>query len=278
MYQSFHHDDTGRPALDLRAAAARKMPDLSSLPALDEDERQIAIRTWRGRMVNEHCSAQVWASLLPQLLRAAVPAELLAAIPEAAADELRHAEACAGVVAALGGDPFAPLPEPPPLPDHADVGALEAALRNVVSVGCMSETIAVSVIRAEHAELEGGPLADVLEHILADEIRHARFGWTVLGFLAPRLDTAAKQRLEAYLVDAFRHQIEWEIPRLPVVPGRRAELAEAGVCDGGFARELFFETIESVIVPGLAQAGLDALPAWQQARREAFTHGVPHES
>ena len=42
MFQSFHHDDTGRPALDLRAAAARTRPDLTALPALNEEERQIA--------------------------------------------------------------------------------------------------------------------------------------------------------------------------------------------------------------------------------------------
>ncbi|MES2638667.1 MAG: ferritin-like domain-containing protein [Myxococcota bacterium] len=268
MESRFNHDANGQPLLDMRRAGAARRPDLSALPALTEAERQTAIRTWRGRMVNEHLSAQVWASLVPQLMRAAVPPELLTSLPAAAADELRHAEQCAGVVIALGGEAVAPLPEIAPLPEHADVGPLEAALRNVISVGCMSETIAVSIIRAEQAELEGGPLGDLLGTILADEIKHARFGWTVLGMLAPRLDDAARARLSAYLVDAFVHQVTYEVPKLPVVAGRRSELAEAGVCDGGFARELFVDTIETIIVPGLENAGLAAAVAWQRARLE----------
>jgi hypothetical protein len=278
MDARFTQDAEGRGILDLRRAAARRRPDLTGLPALSDEERQIAIRTWRGRMVNEHLSAQVWASLVPQLMRAAVPPELLPALPAAAADELRHAEQCAGVVLALGGVPVAPLPEIEPVPEHADVGPLEAALRNVISVGCMSETIAVSIIRAEHAELDGGPLGDVLAAILADEVAHARFGWTLLGRLAPRLDDAARARLSAYLVDAFVHQVTYEVPKLPVVLGRRAELAEAGVCDGGFARDLFVDTIETVIVPGLEKAGLAAAAAWRQARAETVAFLPAHDA
>jgi hypothetical protein len=152
------------------------------------------------------------------------------------------------------------------------VGALEAALRNVLSVGCMSETVAVAVIRAEQAELEGGPLGEVLAEILADEVAHARFGWAVLGALAPRLDDAARARTDAYLVDAFAHQIRWELPKLPVVAGRRPELAAAGVCDGGFAREVFFDTLRDVIVPGLEAAGLRAGAALQRALDETLPH------
>lgn len=268
MNACFDAQPDGRPLLDLRAAAESHRPDLSTLPALTDGERRVAIATWRGRMVNEHCSARVWAALLPQLMRAAAPPDLLAALPVAAADELRHAAQCAGVVVALGGEAVAPLPTLEPLPEHDDVGPLEGALRNVISVGCMSETVAVSVIRAEHAELEEGPLGAVLAEILADEVKHARFGWAFLGRCAPRLDDAARARLSAWLVDAFAHQVRWEVPKLPVVPGRRAELAEAGVCDGGFARALFLDTIETVIVPGLTQAGLDAGPAWRRARAE----------
>jgi hypothetical protein len=126
-------------------------------------------------------------------MQSAVDADLLAQLPAMIADELRHAEQCAGVVVALGHAPIALLPPITPLPVHADVGPLEGALRNVLSVCCMSETVAVSVIRAEHAELEGTALGGVLGLILADEIQHARFGWGMLGRLAPRLDDCARE-------------------------------------------------------------------------------------
>lgn len=268
MHTHFNHDGRGEPVLDLAREAAARRVDLSGLPALSAEERQEAIRTWRGRMVNEHLSASVWAALVPQLMRAAAPATALASAAAAISDELRHAEQCAGVVLSLGGAPVARLPELSPTPEHEDAPPLEAVLRNIVSVGCMSETIAVSIIRAEHAELEHGPLGAVLAGILADEVSHARFGWSLLGLLLPRLDAAGRARLDRYLIDAFVHQVTYEVPKLPVVPDRRAELAEAGVCDGGFARALFVDTVQSVIVPGLERAGLAAGAAWTQARRE----------
>jgi hypothetical protein len=263
---AWSEDAQGRPILDLRAEGALNRPALDDLPELTPDERAMAVRTWRGRMVNEHASAQVFAGLVPQLMRAALPGALQAEVPSMIADEYRHARQCAGVVLALGGDPVAPLPTIQPLPDHADVSPLEAVLRNVISVGCLSETVAVSVIRAEHAELEGSTLGGVLATILADEVQHARFGWKLLGMLAPRLDADARARTSRYLVDALRHQIAWEVPKLPVNLGLRAELAMAGVCDGAQARELFFATIGEVVVPQLEAAGLDGRAAWAAAQ------------
>lgn len=269
MPNHFHQDASGAPILDLRAAAARRRPDLTGLPALSDAEVAMAARTWSGRMVNEHISAQVFAGLVPQLMRAAAPSELQAAVPAMISDELRHAEQCAGVVLALGHDPVAPLPTIVPLPDHADAAPIEALLRNVLSVCCLSETIAVSIIRAEQAELDGTPLGGILKEILADEINHARFGWGLLGRVAGDLDAPTRERLSEYLVDALAHQIEHEVPRLPVNLGLRDEIAQAGVCDGGLARELFFTTVEAVIVPQLDAAGLRATDAWAAAQRLA---------
>lgn len=266
MNAAWSEDAQGRAILDLRAEGALLRPVLDDLPDLTADERAMAVRTWRGRMVNEHASAQVFAGLVPQLMRATVPGALQAEVPAMIADELRHARQCAGVVLALGGDPVAPLPSLQLIPDHHDVSPLEGVLRNVISVGCLSETVAVSVIRAEHAELEGTALGDVLATILADEVQHARFGWRLLGLLAPRLDAAARARTSRYLVDALRHQIAWEVPKLPVHLGLRSELAKAGVCDGAQARELFFATIGEVVVPQLQAAGLDARAAWAAAQ------------
>lgn len=267
MTPSFHHTDAGgNPVLDLRAAAARRRPDLADLPDLRPSERGVAVRTWAGRMVNEHVSARVWAHLLGQGVAAALPADVLAGIAEAIGDELRHAEQCAAVVLALGGDPVAPLPPLPEVPTHDDAPPLEAFLRNLISVGCMSETVAVSVIRAEQAELDGTALGSVLDRILADEVAHARLGWRVLGLCAPQLDAATRARLSAYLVDAFAHQVLHEVPKLPRLGPVRPELARAGVCDGSAARDVFYATLETVIVPGLQAAGLDAAHAWAVAR------------
>lgn len=253
--------------LDLRGPAARRRPDLGDLPALSDAERAMAARTWRARMVNEHISARVFAALVPQMMRAGLDPERIAELPAYAADELRHGELCAAVVLALGHEPVAPYPALEPVPEHEDAPPLEALLRNLISVCCLSETVAVSVIRAEHAELEGSALGEILGQILADEIRHARFGWRLLGELAPTLDEATRARLSRYLVDALAHQLAYELPRLPLNAGLRPELAQAGVCDGAFARTLFLDTVEQVIVPQLEAAGLSARAAWSEALR-----------
>ncbi|HCH61251.1 MAG: hypothetical protein CL927_12455 [Deltaproteobacteria bacterium] len=266
MRKNFHQDHDGGAVLDLRCAAARRAIHLPDLPELSPEARQMAIRTWRGRMINEHISAQVWSALVGQLLRAAIPPELLAGVAEAVSDELRHAELCAAVVEALGGTAVARLPPIEDVPDHSDVGALEGVLRNVISVGCMSETVAVAVIRTEQAELDGTALGEVLSSILADEVSHARLGWKLLGACAPLLDAGTKQRLSAYLVDALAHQIEHEVPMLPILGAVDPNAAAAGVCDGGFARSVFLDTIEQVIVPGLERAGLSASEAWARAQ------------
>lgn len=268
MRPFFTQDRDGNAVLDLRREGAARRPALAdgALPDLEDAERAEAVRTWRGRMVNEHVSAQVWAGLLPQLLAAAVPPGALVSVADAIADELRHAELCAGVVLALGGEPIARLPAIVPVPRHADVAPLEAALRNVISVGCLSETIAVSVIRAEHAEIEAGPFGAILASILADEVQHARVGWSLLGVVAPLLDPAARARIDAWLVDALAHLVAWEIPKLPVVSGRRPALAQAGVCDGLAARTLFSDTVGQVIVPGLEKAGLAGRAAWERVQ------------
>ena len=275
MQQHFRQDAAGQPLLDLREAAQARRPKLDDLPTLSAAERRQAVATWRGRMVNEHISAQVWAGLVAQLMAATAPPAVLAAVPSAIADELRHAEQCAGVVLALGGEPVAPLPPLAPMPTHPDVGPLEGALRNLISVGCLSETIAVSIIRAEHVELDGTSLGEVLRSILADEIQHARLGWRVLGLCAPLLDDAARARLSAYLIDALAHQIAHELPLLPSLSQPTEALAQAGVCDGGAARSLFFDTIEQILLPGLASAGLDAADAWTQARQRALHPTTP---
>jgi len=92
------------PVLNLTNEAAKIAIDPASLDltSLDESGRQAAIATWRGRMVNEHISARVFAALIPQMMRAEIDGARQAAVAEMIADELRHARQCAAVVIAFG--------------------------------------------------------------------------------------------------------------------------------------------------------------------------------
>lgn len=243
------------PVLDLTAEAAPLVAGVGPLPALDDGQRQVAIATWRGRMVNEHASARVFSALVGQAMAAGLSAQRQTQLAEFACEELRHARQCAAVVLAFGGEARAPLPALPKVPDHDDVEPLEALLRNVLSVCCLSETVAVALIRAETLQIGPPALKSVLDAILADEVGHARFGWSLFAELAP-LPQALARGLSAYLDTALTHLVEHELGHLPPHDGMGAELAQVGVCSGARARLLLVETIDQVIVPGLARFGV----------------------
>ncbi len=245
--------------LNLRKEA--ELIDVQLKPATDPADIALVKNTWRGRMVSEHASARVYAQLLPQAMQAGLSAERQSQIADMIVEELRHARKCAGVLVALDEDPIGDLPSLAPIPDHEDAGPLETVLRNVLSISCLSETVAVSLIDAERLELAESPLAEVLRVILADEIGHARFGWKLLEDLAP-LPEDMLERLSAYLKVALRHLEVHETSNL----GRAtpsADAARLGACDGPFAQGLFYDTVEQVIVPRLEQHGFAAQAAWQ---------------
>lgn len=246
--------------LDLSAEAPAFAVTLPPEQTPSEVELRLAQSTWRGRMVNEHASARVFAQLVPQLMRAEVSPALQASALDMAQDELRHARQCAGVLVSLGAEAEGELPALVDLPAHEDAESpLEVVLRNVMSICCLSETVAVALIDAERRALDGNPLSQVLKTILADEVQHARFGWSL--FAEVPLDDALRTRLSAYLECALEHLESHELAHLaPVCAPVGAQAL--GACDGTLAREILYSTIREVIVPGFARYGIAADPSW----------------
>lgn len=244
--------------LDLRGVARAEMPSLPELPGLFA----AAVPTWLGRMVNEHESSAVFESLAAQLASAGLDEARVRACRGFADEERRHGVLCGAVVEALGGEARAPSRAHPPFPAHPGVEPREAVLRNVLSVCCLSETVAVALIGAERLEMPAGPLRELLTRILADEVGHARFGWTLLRELAPSLTADARARLGAYLSVAFAHLERHELEHLPLHATPPEAGAALGLCNGRDARALFFDTVREVIVPALESLGLPAAEAW----------------
>lgn len=250
--------------LDLRALARSNMPAIADMPHL----REAAVATWRGRMINEHSSSRVFEGLAEQF-RAAGFDDVVDEVRGFADEERRHGVLCGAVVEALGGEARAELAEGDVYPAHEDAETpLEAALRNMLSICCLSETVAVSLIGAERLEMPDGELRTLLTKIYADEVGHSRFGWRTLGRLAPMLDRETKERLGDYLVVAFAHLVEHELGHLPIASQPPPDGVVYGLCSGLEARALFFETVEKVIVPGLEAHGIPARRAWAGAQAE----------
>lgn len=246
--------------LDLRNVARNFMPQITDLPHL----REAAIGTWTGRMINEHSSARVFEGLAKQFEAAGVH-EVVEEVRGFASEERRHGVLCGAVVEALGGEARAEVPDGDEYPEHQDAKSpLEAALRNMLSICCLSETVAVSLIGAERIEMPDGELRELLTKIYADEVGHSRFGWRTLGRLAPALDAEMKDRLGDYLEAAFDHLVEHELGHLPEASQPPPEGVALGLCSGPDARKLFFDTVEQVIVPGLEVHGIPAKRAWSR--------------
>lgn len=238
--------------VDLRAAARASLPIAPLVPFMP-DLQGPALATWSGRMKNEHASARVFACLANELERAGIDGA--DACREFSAEERRHGVLCASVVEALGGDARF-VEEPLDYPEHDDVSPLEGALRSVLSVACLSETVAVALIGAERLAMPDGPLRELLEGILADEVGHARFGWRLLAAHVPTLDAAARHRLADYTAVALDALEAHELAHISEGRGYGCRGDALGLCDGDGARALFYATVREVIVPRLRGIGV----------------------
>ncbi len=208
-------------------------------------------------MVNEFSSSRVFDALADQMERAEFARALVDEVRGFADEEREHGHLCGAVVESLGGEARAPFRVEGTLPEHSDAASSrEAVLRNVLSVSCLSETVAVALIGAEREEMPDGPLRELLTTIWSDEVGHARFGWRLLSEYAPLLTATEKSNLSRYLSIALGALAEYELKSLPAnnfVPENGAEL---GLCSGKEARELFFETVKVAILPNLSALGL----------------------
>lgn len=248
--------------LDLRNEAQKHLPSISLNEKL-YPLREMAIQTWKGRMVNEHGSAEVFEGLYQQCLAFGLKEADLLRLKSFAAEERKHGILCGAVVEALGGEAIAISLKQPNYPIHNDVAILESILRNLLSISCLSETVAVSLIAAEREEIPEGSLKELLTEIWADECGHANFGWRLLKDLLPKGDRELPNRLAQYLRHAFGHLEVHELAHLPLEANPPPEGAALGLCSGRAARALFYATVEGIIIPSLESHGIPAKWAWE---------------
>jgi hypothetical protein len=251
-------------ALDLRAVSQKLAADRALALPQHPHLLEAAIGTWHGRMLNEYGSARVFDGLAEQMRAAELPETLASQVLEFGREERSHGAMCGAVVETLGGRAEGIIPSSYEFPWHRDAVTKRAGvLRNVLSICCLSETVAVALIGAERLEMPEGQLKDLLTTIWSDEVGHARFGWKLVGELAPSLTLDERADLNAYLRVAFGHLEEHELAHLPLASQPPKEGSELGLCSGADARTLFFRTVDEVIIAGLEKLGIEARAAWQ---------------
>lgn len=235
-----------------------------SAHAAEDLER--ARRFWRSRMVSEQRSIQVFAQLGVQLLEARASTEAVTVMLRLAQDELRHTEFCAAMVDVLGGDASRHHEPVTPLARHDGCSAVERAIRNVLYTTCLSEMVALGRLVDSLETTTDETARAVLRAVLADEVLHGTYGFAYLEAHRDVVDgePGLRDSLAVYLRHAFA-VLEREL----LLPTRRVARPSAGavalgVIDPVRAADVFVQTLETIVVPGLERHGLDAGTAWRQ--------------
>jgi hypothetical protein len=201
----------------------------------------------RGQELAADLLAEVWAhrgwseramaARYRELARVAAAGPWAAVAPALAAaadDELAHAELCDEACRVLGG-----TPSTAGLPALEPVGDL---LLELAVTCCLGETLNVVLLQDELATCEDR-WRPITRRLLADELVHARLGWSVLGSAAGQYSLAyLAAPLSAVLAEAMARPSG---PAGVLDPARRAALLDAALYE--------------VVLPGLARHGIDCV-------------------
>jgi len=157
----------------------------AALRALSAEERAWLKGEWAQLAALEHASVASFARVTLELMALGAPADLLLEAQRAAADEVEHARAVYGLLAALTGAPAAPGPLA--VERIAPRLTRREVARALVEEACVSEALGVGeVIYALELMTPLGAPREAHTHlarVCADETRHAALAWSTLRWL-----------------------------------------------------------------------------------------------
>ena len=230
---------------------------------------EIAVATWRKRMIHEYESASVFAQIVPQLMEAGATIDFKTTVLRCAMDELRHATLCSQVIEFLGDDPSTEVEiDLEQVPAHDDCSKRVGALRNLLFAS-LTETISMGLLTEERERVEEPYIGRVLRRLAADESLHARVGWTYLAYLHEDLTDEEMQSLRDYMPVALGHLEAELLHAMPLKKGSEPprpileDLFALGFSESGRARKLMYTAIDEVVLSRLDAFGLEASEAWK---------------
>ncbi|WP_272084704.1 hypothetical protein [Nannocystis bainbridge] len=182
-----------------------------------------AAAAWLARAAHdEAASVHAFHALAQELAGLGAPAELLARIDAAAADEVRHARVVADAARARGAEVT-----PPACVAVAERDLLAIAVENAVE-GCVRETWA-ALSAAHQARFAAEPaMRSMYVEIAADEARHAELAWAIDAWLMGQLDVAGRAEVAAARQAAIA-ELDASLQRLEVPALQRLGVPSAAV-------------------------------------------------
>jgi hypothetical protein len=232
---------------------------------VDEHTRRHADQVWAARHGVE-TGAALPVAFPPHVAGGGARVVELAA--RASQDEMRHASRCADIL--RGRQAEVPLPETRLLEYAPPTLTPEQRLTyELVAQSCVSETESMATLVTLLDEARDETLKSVLHELARDEVQHARLGWGYLTWARDRLDLAFLAPLLPVMAngtagpDLFR----------PALPGTdEPTLYQAGVVPHSERQRVYLETLESVVIPGMTEYGVDIAPLrlWMDRQHAAL--------
>jgi len=241
---------------------------------LVDASRRHADQVWAARHGVETGAALRFGSLSRRLWEAGAPEALVELSARAARDETRHASRCEDILRSRKA------PVPPPETRVLEYAPLELTPEQrlayeVVAQSCVSETESmatlVTLLDAAHDEM----LKTILHELARDEVQHARLGWGYLTWARPRMDLAFLAPLLPRMAagtagpDLFRAG----------PPGTDdPALFHFGVVPHSERQRVYLETIDTVVIPGMVEHGVDTAPLqrWAEQQRASLLPTAVH--
>jgi hypothetical protein len=221
---------------------------------------------WAFRAGAEAIAATRFDQLARDLSNHDAPTAIADMAQEAAREETRHIALCMGLAEHLGGKnrglPEVPrMPAPPPGP-----GSDIALLIRMVATGCINETVSAAVLNHMLRASDPGLIHDTIREILQDEMGHSRIGWAYLAHVAERRDVRPLAPLLPRMLD---EAVTDELFAGPLDLDPDADATGLGTVPRTQRLALFAEAVTDLVIPGLAQHGIDTAPAaqWLEERR-----------
>ena len=224
----------------------------------DVTRRELASR-WAYRASLEHAAAARFRRLAARLEAVGFDHELVAIAALAETQEREHVRLCSEIAARFGEAPA--LPADPAVPEVApSTWALrDRVVYEVVAFCCVTETANAAVVTAGADDVDDTQIRRAVRTILADEVQHARLGWR---FLATHPPTDAQLAwIGGYLPAMLRGTLRADLFEPQVVLGDEQTMQKYGTLPLAGRREVFVTGMREVLLPGLAELGVDTAPA-----------------
>lgn len=220
---------------------------------------------WRARMLSEHRSIGVFALYVQDLLGAGAPAEILSVACRAALDEVRHAELFARLAAIYSGHEETPAGGIAAMADDPSVSMRDQVAREALHLSVFAETYSAVLLSDLHDRARDPVVKSVLGVVIADEVHHARMGWSFLASMLRGEDGAEiRARLQREVLGTMDGLVQSmfgdpsTIPASSLRDGERAIAEAHGYMAARDEYALFLRSIADIWIPGLADLGVDA--------------------